>query len=78
MIWLLPAFPVALTLLAVGLHGRATALFGDVVHLHARPRCSVSILALHSAAQRNRFSPAPRRDGQEAGLVTPIAPQPNQ
>jgi hypothetical protein len=78
MIWLLPAFPTGLTLLAVGLQGRATALYGDIVCLHARPRCSVSMLALHLAAQRNRFQPAARPPGQESGPVTPIAPQPHQ
>jgi hypothetical protein len=41
MIWLLPAFPLGLTLVAVGLRGRASALFGDVVCLHCRPHGSL-------------------------------------
>jgi len=41
MIWLLPAFPLGLTLVAVGLRCRATALFGDVVRLHCRPHGSL-------------------------------------
>ena len=52
MIWLLPAFPLGLTLVAVGLRGRATALFGDVVRLHCRPHGS---LCPHPHAVGARF-----------------------
>ena len=41
-IWLLPVFLVALTLVAMGLQRRATKLYGDVCCLHRRPNHSLS------------------------------------
>jgi hypothetical protein len=42
MIWLLPAFPVTLTLVAVAPHRRAAASIGDVVRRSHRPNGSLS------------------------------------